>query len=291
MAEGESLVREARRSEESLRAERLGQLIDALAVPLAYVVAFVVTMALMALVAWLVYGQPAEAQVRNAIVSTLFTEGVALGIEVHDTLAYVADGEAGLAILSVADSLAPCYVSQLDLPGYAEGVTVLDGFAYVAASTSGLYIVDVRDPAAPALTDSLDLAGTSYDVTSRGIHIYVASGAAGLTILCACRPGQAELLLTFETDVAWHVDLIRSDCASWVFLMGPTSLTVVEIPEPSRPRLAWSYPAGMMPWQVVGHGLVYDQDFDNGLRYLAAGSAGLVIAQPRYRWPVATFRW
>jgi hypothetical protein len=94
-------------------------------------------------------------------VGALDTPGSALGVEVVDGLAYVADRGSGLRIIDVTDPAAPVELGALDTPGSALGVEVVDGLAYVADYDSGLRIIDfgpeyhvVPEPSAVAILAS-----------------------------------------------------------------------------------------------------------------------------------------
>jgi len=77
------------------------------------------------------------------------------GMDMSDTLAFIADGRAGLQIVNVARPITPGVVGELPLPNGAIGVAVVDTFAYVASGN--LYIVSVAKPTSPYLIDSVVL--------------------------------------------------------------------------------------------------------------------------------------
>lgn len=69
-----------------------------------------------------------------------------------DMIAYVANGEHGLSVISVTDPAAPSFVAGFDTGGRALDVDVTDdgAHAYVADESGGLRILDVSDPNAIA---------------------------------------------------------------------------------------------------------------------------------------------
>jgi len=70
-----------------------------------------------------------------------------------DLMAYVATGDLGLALVSVAESTQPILLGQIDLPGFAEDVAVVDrlNLVAVALGDGGLAVVNVRDAVRPQI--------------------------------------------------------------------------------------------------------------------------------------------
>ncbi len=75
--------------------------------------------------------------------------GLALGVDVADGFAFVADQFYGLQIVDVRNPALPIPVTSEALPGAASDVTVVSGIAYVACDSGGIVSVDVRDPFRP----------------------------------------------------------------------------------------------------------------------------------------------
>ncbi|MHA1366386.1 MAG: LVIVD repeat-containing protein [Candidatus Heimdallarchaeota archaeon] len=100
----------------------------------------------------------------------------ALGLEVHNNLAYVAAGTTGFYILDVSDKHVTQELGYLPLTGNASEVVVEDGIAYVAAG-SFLHTINVRDPINPILLDSTIIPmGVGYDLVKQGDMVIVADG-------------------------------------------------------------------------------------------------------------------
>ena len=111
------------------------------------------------------------------------TGGLASGIYVLDTLAYVADGGDGLRIINVRDPTNPTEIGYYDTGDLASGVYMLDTLAYVADQSDGLRIINVRDPTNPAEIGYYDTGGLAYDVYVLDTLAYVADRADGLRII------------------------------------------------------------------------------------------------------------
>lgn len=116
--------------------------------------------------------------------------GLAYGVAVSDSYAYVADDSAGLQVIDISDPAAPVRVGGYDTSGYAYGVAVSGGYAYVAEDYVGLQVIDISDSAAPVVVGVYDTSCHAYSVAMSGSFAYVADESGGLVIL---RVGRADL--------------------------------------------------------------------------------------------------
>ena len=94
-------------------------------------------------------------------------------VRVQDDWAYVANGNAGLAVVDVTNPPAASAVALLDLPGPAKDLEVDGDRLYVALGAAGIATVDISDPAAPVLLDTDDTPGSALGV-ALGDALYVA---------------------------------------------------------------------------------------------------------------------
>jgi hypothetical protein len=117
-------------------------------------------------------------------VSSLQTRSTAWEIAIQDTLAYVADDYAGLAVISITDPFDPREVSYSDsaYTGNAIGVALSDENVYLASWAEGLRIISVRDPARPQQVGYYDTIA-AWDVAVSGSYAYVADDYGGFLIL------------------------------------------------------------------------------------------------------------
>jgi hypothetical protein len=98
---------------------------------------------------------------------------------VEGTLAYVATGSHGLAIVDVSRFNNPVLLGQLDLPGTSTDVDVDPalGLVVVATGTGGVQIIDVSDPMTPVIDHvTTNVLGTRVEVVD-GVA-YVAVGGS-----------------------------------------------------------------------------------------------------------------
>ncbi|MDD1426127.1 cadherin domain-containing protein, partial [Dolichospermum sp. ST_sed9] len=73
------------------------------------------------------------------------TSGVALGVQVVGSYAYVADDESGLQIVDISNPTTPTLKGNYDTSGNAFGVQVVGNYAYVADAHGGLKIINVSE--------------------------------------------------------------------------------------------------------------------------------------------------
>ncbi|MHB1035194.1 MAG: Ig-like domain-containing protein [Pirellulales bacterium] len=194
------------------------------------------------------------------------TSGIAFGIAVEGSLAYVADHSAGLVILDVSDAEAPVLVGALDTSGYAYDVAVSGTRAYVADGTAGLVILDVSNSAAPVRLGGFDTSGDARDVTVRGALAYVADGSAGLVIIDVSDPGAPVRLGKLDTaGSAYGVDVqgTRAYVADYT-----AGLAIIDVTNPAAPVLL-----GTLDTNGTARGVA----IVGTLAYVADDSAGLAI--------------
>jgi hypothetical protein len=95
------------------------------------------------------------------------------GMDVRDTLAFVANGLVGLHVISIARPDSPRIVGELTPPNGAIDVAVIDTFAYVVSGN--LYIASVADPTSPYLIDSVVLPSFGATVAASDSLLFVGS--------------------------------------------------------------------------------------------------------------------
>lgn len=198
--------------------------------------------------------------------------------------AYVAAGEAGLHVVSLADPAAPTLVRTVDTNKFAESVEivrVLDGgriwdVAIMVEATEGLSTYDVTDPATPV---SFEQGGGAYD--AQKIHVvpgddpgdpymvFMADSWRGLRLFRSVpgTPG-AHVQLTnavYSRGYTKDVD-VRGDFA--YVADDEMGLAVFDVGNPDFPELvSWA--------DTDGNALGID--VEGGYAYVSDGTEGLVI--------------
>lgn len=113
------------------------------------------------------------------------TPGIAKGVAVQGSYAYVADYFQGLRIINVSDPSNPSEIGAIDPQGTdrAFDVVINGTYAYVAYGNSGLWVFDVSNPTFPTLAGYIESDGFSTGVAISGSYAYVAYGSIGLQII------------------------------------------------------------------------------------------------------------
>lgn len=191
------------------------------------------------------------------------TPGMADGVYVFGSHAYVAAGSSGLRVLDVSNPTAPVEAGSYATPDYAHRVYVSGSYAYVAAHTSGLRVVDVSNPASPYEVGFCDTPGWAFDVYVSDGYAYVADFDGGLRVIDVSNPASPFEVGSYATP----------GFASGVFVSGSYAyvaanhLLVIDVSNPASPHEVGSYSRG------GGDGVYVSGSY----AYVAAGSSGLLV--------------
>lgn len=162
-------------------------------------------------------------------------------IFVTNGLAFLAQGAAGLAILSVSNPAAPTMLGGYNTPGTARSVHVSGDLAFVADGSSGMQIIDVSNPHNPALAGTFDTAGHANQVAVRGDLAFVADGSGGLLILDVSNPATPSPVGSYKTN--FNADCLAV-CGDFAFIgsgylqlngTNVLGLFVIDISDPVQP--------------------------------------------------------
>jgi hypothetical protein len=173
------------------------------------------------------------------------TPGIANGVAVQDTLAYVADNYNGLLVLSVADPANPRLLGRAAISSITD-VAVKDTLAFVGGNDLMAY--SVADPAAPRRIGTLSGVST-YRLAVYDTFCFVAA-QAGLVVVSVANPGAMRTITTLPTS--WLRDVEVK--GGYAFCAGDTELLVYDAKTLAR---VGGYDAGYLSFGVgVGDSLV-----------------------------------
>ncbi len=131
-----------------------------------------------------------------SIVARVPTPGSAQDVEVMDTLAFVAQGEGGLAVVSVADGARARILSICidGVRGYSYKLARRDSIIYIAAGGFGINTINVARPDTAAFVAHYGGASSTTDVEVFGTWLLEAKGEAGLRFdaLAGVDPGYVD---------------------------------------------------------------------------------------------------
>jgi len=187
--------------------------------------------------------------------------------------AFIAAGDAGLRVVSIADACSPTEVASVDISSPVSAVAIAQGYAYLAAGSSGIAVVDIGDRSHPILRQWVSLAGEAQRIAIVDQFAYVASGYGALRVLTLEDPSQPQevgaYLQVYEAlDVA-----VVGDYA--YLAAGEDGLKILSLENPVRPRLVTS--------QAIDQGYAVAVDIATNstgqaiFAYLAAGEGGVRI--------------
>jgi len=210
-------------------------------------------------------------------------------IAIADGYAYLAIGSpgdicSGLQIVDLSDPTRPEvvggdpheYFEICDLQG-SKSIAVSGSHAFLGA-TSALVVIDISDPTAPY--EVARMATRADAIAIQRSYAYVAAGEHGLRIFDMSVPTAPQLVGTLPLPEApWGQDQDTAEAISVVgshVYLGSSRLQVIDISDPTRPRVLWHYSA--VPW-------VYSYDFfhvtavaaTGTTAFLAQGGLGSVI--------------
>ncbi|MHB1038377.1 MAG: Ig-like domain-containing protein, partial [Pirellulales bacterium] len=209
------------------------------------------------------------------------TGGLAYGVAVSGSLAYVADGTAGLQIIDVANPAAPVRLGNCNTGGYAYDVAVSGTLAYVAAYDAGLQIIDVTNPAAPVLLGGYDTIGKTYGVAVAGSLAYVADFNVGLVVLDVSSPAAPMWLGGYDTDgLAEDVAVVGSLAYVADYSAG---LVIVDVSNPAAPvRLGGCDTSGSAFGVAVAGSVAYVADLNAGLVIIDVSNSATPVRLGEY---------
>lgn len=194
------------------------------------------------------------------------TPGQARDVMASGDIVLVADGEAGLQVVSLTDKTAPTIIGSLDTPGAARGVFVLGNTVYVADGEAGLEIVDIADKARPVRIGGVDTPGAASGVVALGGYAVVADTEAGLQVVDISDQTTPVIIGVLDTPGAALGVFVKEDIA--YVADGEAGLLVISLADKSRPvRLAAvDTPGFARNVMVTGH-----------YAYVADGWAGVSV--------------
>jgi hypothetical protein len=172
------------------------------------------------------------------IIGSLGTVGIAEGISVLGSYAYVADGDAGFQIIDTSDPQIPRVIGSVDTPKDAIKVAVVGDKAYVADGDSGLQVVDISDPQAPLIIGSADTPYTATDIFVLENCAYVADREGGLQIIDISDPQNPYITGSVDTP-DWAEAVTVTGNTAYV-ADGYSGLQVIDISGPQDPYIIGS---------------------------------------------------
>lgn len=111
----------------------------------------------------------------NGVIATLDTPGNAVDVAIRESIALVADRQAGVAVVDVSDPFAPALIQQVNTPGDAVAVAIVNDLGVVADGPEGVAIVDLAAPATASIVRQFKPGGDFRAVASSGQRVFAGS--------------------------------------------------------------------------------------------------------------------
>jgi hypothetical protein len=202
---------------------------------------------------------------RFRVVASLKTQGYPHDLTISGGRAYVADGQAGLAVFDVADPAAPALLgTKMDSMNVAWGVAASDSYAYITYGSKELYIVNVSRPESLKVTGELEYPqpGYGYDVAVRDSFVFLAADAQFIVVNVA-QPAYPNLAFQYRYPRDCRGVSVQGN---WCYLAcGQLGVAVWKVESlPPRQVASFDTPANALSVAVSGNYL-YVADTRNGL--------------------------
>jgi len=193
------------------------------------------------------------------------TDGDAEDVDFADGYAFVAMGDAGLAIVDVDPVDSASVENTVDTTN-ARAVCVDGGYAYVADYNSGLRIIDI-DPVGDAhVVKTVSTIGNSVDVAVQGGYAGIADEAGGFHIVNIDPPETAAIVKSVGTADDCEGVFVEGDYA--YLAVKYEGIQIVKINPPSSADIINT---------VDTSGVAYKVNVSNGHAFVADANVGLYI--------------
>jgi hypothetical protein len=210
------------------------------------------------------------------IVKRFPTSGYAQDVLKKDSLLYIAQGEGGLMIVSVADPENPQTVSLTTegVRGYSSKIAMKDSAVYLAAGTFGVTVINVGDPVVPFVTVANLGMKPARSFHILGNFMFTAISEQGISICDISYPTQPDIRGGISTS-GYAYGLTTSADSNYLFAAcGEMGLSIFDISDFQEgfgiyPRIGWCDTPGDAEAITV---------LDNeSIAFMACGTAGLQI--------------
>ncbi len=180
------------------------------------------------------------------------TRGRSRYVSVQDTLAYVANGRAGLQIVDVANPTSPQRAGGFYGHGKASALALYEGYVYMAAAGSGVIIFDVSNPKVPIPIATIPMRGGTVDISIAPPYAYVGTKSGNLVIFDLSEPLQPRRVgrLTVPgriVDLTVHDGIVYLACLD-------QGLVIVDARDPQQPRQLHQWPTRQAATGVAVNG-------------------------------------
>ncbi|MCX6272727.1 MAG: hypothetical protein NTU44_16220 [Bacteroidetes bacterium] len=210
------------------------------------------------------------------IISRLPACAYAQDIVKKDNLVYIAQGEGGLLIISVADPAHPQTLTWISegVKGYSNNIAMKDSVVYLAAGTYGISVINVADPGHPVVTASNISMKPARGLHIMGNYLFAAISEQGVKIANIDDPTQPDIRGGMSTSGYAH-GITNSADSNYLFVAGgEMGLSIFNISNFQQGFGNYSLTA----WcDTPGYAESVTISDKGSIAFLACGTAGLQI--------------
>lgn len=215
------------------------------------------------------------------VVAKLPTPGFAQDIDVRDTLAYIAEGEGGLAVVSVANPARPNLLSvcYMGVRGYSYKIARRNSIAYLATGGFGINTVDVTDPYVPAFVAHYGGASSTNDVAVFGDWLLEGKGEAGIRFsnIAEVDPGYIDARGSILTPGYAHGMTTTADSSLFVSC-GEMGLVMFDLRDIERVQGFYTPEKDSVGWtDLPGYAVDVATMGNQPIAFVACGTAGVQV--------------
>ena len=210
------------------------------------------------------------------IISKYPTSAFAQDIILKDTLVYIAQGEGGLSIISVADPNTPRIISDMTegVRGYSYKVAKQDTIIYLASGTFGITAIDVSDPFIPVVTANNRNVKPAKDFCIFNNFLFTAISEEGVNIAEISFPSQPDIRGGMITPGYAQGIAISSDSNYALVAIGEMGLSFYDI---SQLENGFGIYPLIKIVDIDGYAEHLTINPDTAIAYVACGTGGLAI--------------
>ncbi len=209
------------------------------------------------------------------IITRFVTSAYAQDIVVDDTLAYIAQGEGGLAIVNIADRNNPVLVSNLTegVRGYSTKIAKKHDAVFLAAGSLGVSVVYVEDPSQPVATTSNLSMKPAKNFHIMGDYLFTAISEHGVAVADISNPIYPDIRGENATSGYARGTTTTSDSTKLLVACGEMGLSILDITDfqegyGTYPLWGWKDTQGYAEAVAIK---------DDEIAFLACGTQGLQI--------------
>ena len=216
------------------------------------------------------------------IVARVPTHGFAQDVEVVDTLVYIAQGEGGLAVMSVRDPARPKIIDtvfQQGVRGYAYKLACKDSIVFLASGGFGINTINVSNPYVPLFVANYSGASSTNDVEVFGTWILEAKGEKGVRFgdLFQIDPGYVNAKGSIASPGYAHGMTITAD-SSLIIACGEMGVAIYDLRDIGRVEGYYDDSKRYTQWiDLPGYAVDVVTFANHPIAFLACGTAGIQV--------------